>query len=112
MFGKDFKLPKRQFDNDPHTALFWKLIDEKDADYSKEASQLMVELSLEKNIGRFRIEYWIKDGEAGYSMFDTSDSDLLVAGMEGPIPDNKRKLVADLKEYLAHSEATARLESI
>jgi hypothetical protein len=111
IFGKNFKLPARRIDTDPQTALFWQLTDEKDLQYTSEAEKLIVEHSLLKTIGKFRIEYWIKDGEAGYSMFDTANSDLLVAGMEGPVPSSKPKLIEDIKEYFAHSEALALNDS-
>jgi hypothetical protein len=111
IFGKSFKLPERRIDTDPHTALFWKLSEDKDLQYAIEAERLMVEHSLSKRIGKFRIEYWIKDGEAGYSMFDTANSDLLVAGMEGPVPSSRSRLIEDIKEYFAHSEALALNDS-
>jgi hypothetical protein len=107
IFGKKFKLPERRIDSDPHTALFWQLSDDKDSQYAIEAEQLIVEHSLLKTIGKFRIEYWIKDGEVGYSMFDTSNADEMIAGMEGPVPSSKPKLIEDIKEYFAHSEALA-----
>lgn len=111
IFGRSFKLPDRRIDSDPHTALFWQLTEEKDSQYTVEAEKLYIEKSLQKNVGKFRIEFWIMGGDAGYSMFDTSKSDLMVAGMEGPIPSSKSKLIEDIKEYLAHGEATAILES-
>lgn len=111
IFGKDFKFPERRIDNDPHTALFWQLSEEKDSEYTKDASKLLIETSLKKSIGRFRIEYWIRNGEAGYSMFDTTKSDLLVAGMEGTFPEKKSKQIEDIKELFAHSEATAILDA-
>ena len=43
--------------------------------------------------------------------FDTTKSDLLVAGMEGPFPSKKSKQIEDIKELFAHSEATAILDS-
>ena len=107
IFGKSFKLPERRIDTDPHTALFWQLTDEKNLQYTSDAEKLIVEHSLLKTIGKFRIEYWIKNGEAGYSMFDTANSDLLIAGMEGPVPSSKPRLIEDIKEYFAHSEALA-----
>jgi hypothetical protein len=107
IFGKDFKLSERRIDTDPHTALFWQLADDKDSQYTIEAEQLIVEHSLLKTIGKFRVEYWIRNGEVGYSMFSTSNADEIIAGMEGPVPSSKSKLIEDIKEYFAHSEALA-----
>ena len=111
IFGRNFKAPVKRSTNDPHTALFWQLTEEKESQYSVDAEILLIESSLQKSIGKFRIDYWIKDGEVGYSMFDASKPDLMVASMEGPVPSSKSKLIEDIKEYFAHSEATAILDS-
>ena len=111
IFGRHFKAPEKRIATDPHTALFWQLTEAKDSEYTKDAATLLIELALQKNIGQFRIEYWIKDGEEGYSMFDTTKADVLVAGMEGPIPTSKSKQIEDIKELFAHSEAIAILDS-
>ena len=109
MFWK--KRNDRMRETDPHFVKFCELSDTNDSLYTKEAGQILETKYLTKIIGNFRIEYSIVNNIAGYKMFDQTSGDQLVEAMEAPIPDNKKKLVADLKEYLAHSEATALIDS-
>lgn len=110
-FFEKYKKAEVRKDMDPHTALFWELTQSKDSEYEVEAQLLLESKHLTKVIGNFRIEYAITNGEAGYEMFALNAPDEIVAGMEGPLPTNKRNQVEDIKELFAHSEATALIDS-
>ena len=110
-FFEKYKRAEVRIDNDPHTALFWELTQSKDSEYETEAQSLLNSKHLTKVIGKFRIEYAIADGEAGYEMFALNAPDEIIAGMEGPLPASKKNQIEDIKELFAHSEATALIDS-
>ena len=109
-FFEKYKRAEVRIDKDPHTALFWELTQSKDSEYESEAESLLVSKHLSKVIGNFRIEYAISNGEAGYEMYALNAPDEVVAGMEGPLPFNKKNQIENIKELFAHSEATAILD--
>lgn len=110
-FFEKYKRAEVRIDNEPHTVLFWELTQSKDSEYESEAHALLVSKHLSKVIGNFRIEYDIANGDARYEMFALNAPDEVVAGMEGPLPSNKKNQIDNIKELFAHSEATALIDS-
>jgi hypothetical protein len=96
---------------DPHFVLCCELSYTNDSIYKLEAERLLNEKFLTKIIGKFKIDYYISNGEARYEMFNLGNPDELIAGMDGPLPIDKSDQILEIKEYFAHSEATAILDS-
>ena len=98
-------------DNDPHISKFFELSNEKSSQYELEALEIIKNKSLTKNFGNCIAKYSIKGLRGRYELVSAKDSSNLISGVSGPIGFRKKDRIFKIKYLLAHSEATAFIES-
>ena len=98
--GRQFNKGEETVETDPHSILSLELADANKSTYENEAGYLL------KNR-----KFFITEDIAGYKLFNPDFPNEVLASMEGPLPRFKEEKVANLIELLAHSEATAIIDS-
>ena len=109
--GRQFNKGEETVETDPHSILSLELADANKSTYENEAGYLLKNRKLTKNLGKFIVDFFITEDIAGYKLFNPDFPNEVLASMEGPLPRFKEEKVANLIELLAHSEATAIIDS-
>ena len=92
---------------DPVFAKFCELAESKDSEYEIEAHQIIASGQLSKNIGAYVINYFIKENQIGFEIFEGGKPNEILAGNYGQIGETQEEIIFDLKSNLAQSEALA-----
>lgn len=108
---KEIKDEEIFIDNDPHISKFFELSNEKGSQYELEALEILNKKTLTKNFGNYVARYSIKGLRGRYELVCSKDSNKLISGVSGPIGFRKKDRIFKIKYLLAHSEATAFIES-